>query len=243
MLTPRYGRALWQVRHPWLQLVRGLLLVGTTLLALLALRFMPVGEFTAIVMLTPLAVTVLAVFVFRERVAPLQWVFVIGGFAGAMAIIRPGSGQFGWAALLALGGMAGATAFQLLTSHMARLQENPAATHCLSGWVGAVVLTLALPLTWSPVASMQLWLLMGLMGILAAAGHFLLTMAYQYASAVTLVPYLYCQVGFAVLAGMVFFSHAPDAMSLAGMGLISCCGAASAWLTARRKILPAVPAP
>ncbi|MCB2039653.1 MAG: DMT family transporter [Rhodoferax sp.] len=240
MLTPRYGRALVQVRHPWLQLTRGLLLAGTTLLALLALRFMPVGEFTAIVMLTPLAGTVLAVFIFKERVVPLQWLCVIGGFAGAMVIIRPGSGQFGWAALLALGCMAGATTFQLLTSHMARLREHPAATHFFSGWTGALVLTLALPLTWAPVDSAQSWLLMALMGVLAAGGHFMLTLGYQYASAVTLMPYLYCQVGFAVIAGMVFFDHAPDGASLAGMALVSCCGAASAWLTAQRRRLPAL---
>lgn len=235
MLVPRYRASLWRVRHPWLQLLRGLLLVGTTLLALLALRFMPVGEFTAIIMLTPLSVTVLAVFVFRERVVALQWLCVVGGFAGAMVIIRPGSEHFGWAALLALGCMAGSTAFQLLTSHMARLQENPAATHFLSGWVGAAALTLALPLTWASVESPQMWLLMGLMGVLAAAGHFMLTLSHQHASAVTLMPYLYCQVGFAVIAGLVFFSHVPDGASLAGMGLITGCGAASAWLTARRQ--------
>lgn len=238
MLGPRYGRALWQVRHPWLQLTRGLLLVGTTMLALLALRTMPVGEFTAIIMLTPLAVTVLAVFLFKERVVPLQWLCVIGGFAGAMVIIRPGGGQFGWPAVLALCCMAGSTSFQVLTSYMARLHENPASTHFLSGWAGAVVLTLALPMTWSPVASLNLWLLMGLMGVLAAGGHFLLTLSYQHASASTLMPYLYSQVGFAVIAGMLIFSHVPDAASLAGMGLIACCGAASAWLTARRKRLP-----
>jgi drug/metabolite transporter (DMT)-like permease len=237
MLAPRYGHALFRVRHPWLQLLRGLLLVGTTMLALLALRFMPVGEFTAIIMLTPLAVTVLAVFVFRERVVPLQWLCVVGGFAGAMAIIRPGGAHFDWAALLALACMAGSTAFQLLTSHMARLQEHPAATHFFSGWAGAVALTLALPLIWEPVHAPQLWLLMGLMGALAAAGHFMLTLSYQHASAVTLMPYLYSQVGFAVIGGMVAFAHVPDAASLAGMVLISICGAASAWLTARRARL------
>lgn len=242
MLGPRHGRALWQVRHPWLQLARGLLLAGTTMLALFALRYMPVGEFTAIIMLTPLAVTVLAVFLFEERVVPLQWLCVLGGFAGAMVIIRPGGGHFGWPAVLALICMAGSTTFQLLTSHMARRGENPAATHFCSGWVGAVVLTLALPVTWSPVISVQLWLLMGLMGLLAAAGHFMLTLSYQHASASVLMPYMYGQVGFAVLAGMVFFSHLPDVASLAGIGLITCCGAVSAWLTARRKRLPVVQA-
>lgn len=237
LLGPRYGGALLRVKHPWLQLARGLLLAGTTMLALFALRHMPVGEFTAIIMLTPLAVTVLAVFLFQERVVPLQWLCVIGGFVGAMAIVRPGSAQFGWPAVLALCCMAGSTSFQLLTSHMARLQENPAATHFYSGWVGAGVLTLVLPLAWAPVASPQLWTMMALMGLLAAAGHFMLTLSYQHASASTLMPYLYGQVGFALIAGMVLFAYLPDALSLAGMALITVCGAGSAWLTARRKRL------
>lgn len=84
---------------------------------------------------------------------------------------------------------------------------------------------------------------MVLMGVLAAGGHFLLTLSYQHARASTLMPYLYSQVGFAVIAGMLVFSHVPDAMSLAGMGLITCCGAGSAWLTARSRRLPLLQAP
>jgi drug/metabolite transporter (DMT)-like permease len=40
--------------------VRGVLLLASSLLAFASLRYMPVGEFTAIVMITPLVITLLA---------------------------------------------------------------------------------------------------------------------------------------------------------------------------------------
>ena len=237
LLLPRHGVNLFRTRHPWLQLLRGGLLSVTTMLALLSLRFLPVGEFTAIVMVTPLMVTVLAVVLFREHVARLQWVFVVGGFVGTVCIVRPGGEVFGWAAILALACMACNTAFQLLTSHLAR-SENAATTHFLTGWVGAVVMTLALPFAWSSVDTDTLWFMMVVMGVLASVGHFLLTLAYRYAPASTLMPYLYGHVGFAVLAGWIVFAHVPDAWSLTGIGLIAICGACSAWVSARSRRIP-----
>jgi drug/metabolite transporter (DMT)-like permease len=239
LLLPRHGASLFRTRHPWLQLLRGALLSLTTMLALWALRFLPVGEFTAIVMVTPLTVTVLAVVLWREHVLRLQWVFVVGGFLGTVCIVRPGGEIFGWAAALPLACMACNSAFQLLTSHLTRT-ESAATTHFLSGWVGAIVMTLALPFMWSSVDSSVLWLMMVSMGVLASIGHFLLTLAYRYAPASTLMPYLYCHVGFAVMAGWIVFAHVPDGWSQVGIGLIAVCGACSAWLTARSRRLPAV---
>jgi len=236
-LAPRQGASLWRSRSLGLQLLRGALLVVTTLLAYLSLRYIPVGEFTAIVMVTPLTVTVLSVVLLKERVVPLQWLLVVGGFVGTLVIVRPGGHDFGWAVLFPLACMACNSAFQLLTGRLARV-DNASTTHFFSGWVGALLLTLALPLIWTTVASPWLWLLMLTMGVLAATGHFLLAQAYQHAPASTLMPYLYCQVGFAVLAGWVAFSHLPDGWTLSGIGLIVACGAGSAWFTARRKSLP-----
>jgi drug/metabolite transporter (DMT)-like permease len=38
----------------------------------------------------------------------------------------------------------------------------------------------------------------------------LLILAYQRAPAATLTPYLYAQIGFAMLGGWIVFSHVPD---------------------------------
>lgn len=235
VLAPVHGRRLLQVRHPRLQLARGALFAVTTLLALLALQRMPVGEFAAIVMLTPMLVTVLAVAVLKEKVSGWHWVFVSGGLVGALVILRPGSHiGLGWWTLMPLGCVAFSTVFQLLSSHLGR-HENPATTHMCTVWSCALLGAVALPWTWSAVDSAWLWLLLALIAVASAVGHFTLAQAYQRAPASTLMPYMYCQIGFAVLGGWWVFAHAPDAWAWAGMALIACCGVASAWLAARER--------
>lgn len=234
VLLPAHGLRILRTRQPRLQLVRGLLLTTSSLLAFVSLRFMPVAEFTAIVMVTPLVVTLLAVTVLKERVAPLHWVFVAGGFLGVLAIVRPGGHALGWAALLPVGCTVVNSVFQLLSSHLGKT-EPAATTHLYTSWVGTIVLTAALPVAWASVDATGTWLLMLLMGAMGAVGHFLLSLAYSRARAVTLVPYLYIHIGFAVIGGWLVFDQLPDAWSWTGMALIAVSGICGAWLTAREN--------
>ncbi|HKB54972.1 MAG TPA: EamA family transporter, partial [Ramlibacter sp.] len=90
IVLPLRGMAVLRTRNPMFQLLRGVLLLTSSLLAFASLKYMPVGEFTAIVMMAPLAITVLAATVLKEDVSPLRWGLVAGGFAGTLVIIRPG---------------------------------------------------------------------------------------------------------------------------------------------------------
>ena len=102
-VLPKRGLAVLRTMHPKFQILRGLLLLTSSLFAFASLKYMPVGEFTAIVMIAPLAVTLLAATVLKEHVSPLRWGLVAGGFLGSLIIIRPGGEAFHWASLLPLG--------------------------------------------------------------------------------------------------------------------------------------------
>ncbi|HET8747452.1 MAG TPA: DMT family transporter [Ramlibacter sp.] len=234
IVVPLRGRTIWRTRHLAWQLVRGLLLLASSLLAFLSLRYLPVGEFTAIVMITPLAVTLLAATVLKEHVSPLRWLLVVGGFAGTLIIIRPGAGHFGWSSLLPLALVASNSAFQVLTSKLART-EDPVTMHLYTGWTGTLISSLALPYVWTALPDLKLWVALCFMGLTATVGHFLLILAFYRSPAATITPYLYTQIAFAVLGGLLVFSHVPDHPSLLGMGMIAVCGAAGAWLTARER--------
>jgi drug/metabolite transporter (DMT)-like permease len=210
--------------------LRGLLLMSATMLAFVSLKYTPVAEFTAIVMITPLVITLVSAFSLGEPVSPVRWILVIGGFAGTLMIVRPQSDDFNWALLLPVTLVGINVWFQLLTSKMART-EDPMTTHLYTGWVGTLVATCILPFVWTQIDSPAFWGGLILMGFMGTIGHFLLILAYQRASAVTLTPYLYGQIGFAMLGGWLVFSHIPDGWSLAGIGMITLCGALSAWLT------------
>ena len=240
VVLPLRGLGALRTVHPGFQCLRGVLLLASSLFAFASLKYMPVGEFTAIVMVSPLAITVLAATVLKEKVTALRWLLVAGGFIGTVIIIRPGGAAFTWASLLPLALVGTNAWFQVLTSKLART-EDPVTMHLYTGWVGALIAALALPFVWTQLDSGWLWLALCFMGLMGTVGHFLLILAYQRAPASTLVPYLYAQIAFAMILGWLVFSHVPDGWALFGMAMIAVCGAGGAWLTVRERRIAALP--
>ncbi|MDB5743412.1 MAG: protein of unknown function transrane [Polaromonas sp.] len=236
-VLPKRGWSLPPTAHPKFQCLRGILLVTSSALAFFSLKYMPVGEFTAIVMITPLLMTLLASLTLGERVSGLRWGLVIGGFAGTLIIIRPGGEHFSWAMLLPLGLVTSNSWFQILTSRMART-EDPVTMHFYTGWVGTLIASVALPFVWTSLDSWTLWAGLALMGLMATAGHFMMILAYARTAVSTLTPFLYAQIAFAMLGGWLAFSHVPDSLSLVGMGMIAVFGALGAWLAVREGRAP-----
>ena len=242
-LAPR-GRAGFASTHPRFQWLRGLLLLATSFCSFFAVSLMPVPEYTAINMLTPLLVTVLAATVLHEKVSRLRWALVVGGFAGALVVIRPGSGTFGWVVALPLLGAVAYASFQVLTSRLAGA-ESPTTTHFYTGFVGSLVLWPVLGVAAAsqgvaesfallqrlPAAAWGLMLAIGLFG---TTGHLFLILALGKARTATLMPFVYVQIAFAALIGWIFFDHLPDHWAWLGMGVIAACGATSAALNMKR---------
>ena len=109
-----------RTEHPRYQLLRGSLLLASSTLAFFSLRYMPLAEFTSVVLIAPLVVTLLAATTLKEEVSLLRWALVAGGFLGTIVILRPGSSIFSWAILLPLGLVVTNAWFQVLTSRLAR---------------------------------------------------------------------------------------------------------------------------
>ncbi len=233
-MLPRKGRALLRTRRPGLQLLRGVMLIACSMFAFASFRHLPVGDVTAIGLLTPVVVSVLAVLTLGENLSPLRFACVVAGFAGALIVIRPGGAMFGWAILMPLGMVATNTVFQIVTGKLANI-DDAATTHFYTGSIGAVIATLLLPLGWTTVREPGVWALLLLLGVFATLGHFLLIVAYQRAPATTVTPFLYAQIGFALLGGWLVFAHEPDRWSFVGIALIAVSGATGTWLAAREK--------
>lgn len=231
VLPLRRGRA-FQTRHLPFHLLRGCLLFGSTLLVFLGVRYIPLGELTAITMVAPMIVTLAMARLWQEHVSPMHWVMLVGGFLGVLVIMRPGGDSFSLVMLVPLAHVFVNSAFQILTSRMART-EDPMTMQLYTGLVGMACASVLLPWTWDGSLALSTWLLIALMGTLGGAGHFVLILAYQRAPSRTLMPYVYSQIGFAMLGGWIVFAHVPDGWSMAGMAMIAACGAGGAWLTLR----------
>ena len=238
VVLPLKGLAVLQTNHPRQQLTRGMLLAVVTGLAFSSLKFLPVGEFTAINMTSPLLVTLLAARTLGEHVSMQRVWLVCGGFVGTLIIVRPGTAMFGWSLLIPVALVIVNAAFQLLTSKMART-EDAMTTQFYTTWVGTALTSIPLFWFWVPVTETRVLLELVLMGVAGATGHFLLILAFERSPAGALMPYMYVQIAFAMLGGWLVFDHVPDQLSVVGMGLIALCGTAGGLLTVyelRQKI-------
>jgi len=232
VVLPTRGWRSLATRQPLRHALRGVLLLAVSILSFVSVSYMPLGEFTAIIMLTPLVVTLLAAVFLHEAVSRLRWLLVLGGFGGALLVIQPTGYTLGWFVLVPLLMVLLYAVFQILTSRMAR-SEDPLTLHFYTGWTGALLMTLALPWVWQTIPDLRTLALLCLAGLCGTVGHFLFIQAFARAPASTLAPYMYLQVGFALLLGWLLFAHMPGLWAFVGIGLIVLCGATLAWLTAR----------
>ena len=223
MLWPSQGRSLLVTRAPWWQLLRGALMVTSGTVAYISLQYVPVGEFTAILMLVPLVITLLAAVLLREHVSGLTWLLVAGGLTGALIVVRPKGSDLNIGMFLPLLLVVINALYQIVTSKMVKT-EDPGTMHFYTGLTGLVFGTVALPWTWAPMQDPMLWLLVGLIGVFGSLGHYFMIKGYQKAPASRITPYMYTQIAFATLAGWVVFGYAPDVWTVLGIALIAVCG-------------------
>lgn len=240
------GAAGFRSAHPRFQAVRGALLAATSTASFYGVQYMPVPEFTAINMLTPLLVIVLAAAWLHEPVTRLQKLLVLGGFIGALIVIRPGSGVLGWAVLFPLGGALTYASFQVLTRRLSGA-ESPTTTHFYTGLTGSLILTpvllasgLDVPAILAAAQPQHVALMLGI-GVLGTTGHLLLILALGMAPTATLMPFVYTQIAVATGLGWAIFGQWPDGWALLGMVVIAGCGAAGVWLNMRKAAQPLDP--
>jgi len=205
--------------RPGIQLARGLLLAGATFLYFTSLRVLPLADAAAIAFVLPLFVAVLAVPMLGERLDLSRTVAIFAGLLGALLIVRPGSSVFTWYALLPVAMAACNALYQILTRKVAGI-EHPLTSLVWGAIVGSVLLSLIAPFHWQAPESAWHWTLLGVIGLLASVGHYLLIRAYDFASATLLAPYSYTAIVWAVLVGYLLFGNLPDGWSVAGMAVI-----------------------
>lgn len=232
LLWPERGRGLLVAHRPGWQALRGLIMVACSGGAYLSLQHVPVGEFTAILMLVPLTVTLLAARLLRERVNPLNWLLVAGGFAGALIVVRPKGSDFTFWLALPLVLVVLNALHQIVTSHVVKTEDS-GTTHFYTGLMGLILSSVLLPWDWSPPENLLLWALLILLGVFGSVGHYVLIRAFHLAPASRLTPFMYAQIAFATLGGWIVFGHTPDRWTVAGIGLIALCGMLGASLRRR----------
>ena len=233
LFFPKMRWAIVRTRRPLLQLLRALALLSISVLFIGGLRYIPLGEATAVMFLAPLIVTLLSAVFLQEKISKGQWLAVGVGFLGVLLIVRPGGALFNPAIVLPMSASFCFAVYQLITRRLAST-DHAVTSNFLSGLFGTLALTMLLPGQYTLALPKTDWGFILVLGLLAMTAHMLLTVALKYSSAATLAPFTYMQIIFAGLIGYLVFEHVPDMLSLLGVLVISCSGLTVAYLQHRR---------
>jgi drug/metabolite transporter (DMT)-like permease len=222
ILLVRHGTTGFATRHPWLQTVRGLLLLASTICNFTAMRYLPLSTTAAIFFTIPLFVSVLSVPLLGETVGLKRWIAVIVGFIGVMVIMRPGSMAFHWAMFFSLAASLCGAFYNIATRKVGGHDKAETSLFYV-GLVGAAAASVPAGLDWQWPTTAQ-WPLLFAMGLAGTVGHFLLIEAHRLAPASKLAPFIYTQIIWMTIAGYLVFGEVPAVWTVAGAGIVVACG-------------------
>lgn len=218
--------------------LRSLAEVGGTVLFLAALMHMPLANLSAILQALPLAVTLVAAVVFRERIGWRRMLAICIGFIGVLIIIRPGPAGFDIWSVMGLGSVACVVVRDLAARSLSRAVPSIMVALCagvsvmLMGLVGTAVQG------WQPVSSDEALLI-----LFAAA---MLTFGYTFSVMVMRVgdigfvaPFRYSALIWAIFLGWFAFGTLPDGWTLFGAALVVATGIFTLWRERVRRQLAA----
>ena len=211
--------ALLYTRNLKLQVLRAVLLVASTLLNFLALRFMQLDEVLSIIFTFPFIVAIASGPLLGEWLGWRRWSAICFGFAGVLVITRPGFGAVHPAALFSLAATTCYGVYAVITRIVSRFDSNQTSLF-YNNFIGALLMLPVIPFVWqTPTDWMTTLILLGT-GILGSLGHFCLIAGHRIAPASVLSPFIYTQLIWVVILGYLIFDHVPNGWTIAGASMV-----------------------
>ena len=216
------GAPVFRSARPGLQILRGLLTIGTVYFFFHALRLFPLADLVAVVSVAPLFMTVLSIPILREKVGLSSQLAVCAGFLGALLIIRPGWGTVQIATILPLG-CALCYALAAIVSRTLGATDPPWTTLAYTDVVLIIVSGAMLPFYWVDMAASDVVLVI-VMGLAGAWSVYYRVKACRYAPINVLAPFDYTILLWALVFGYVIWREFPDLVVWLGAGAIVLSG-------------------
>ena len=207
-----------------LQIARSVLLVSSTALAFVALRWLQVDEALSILFTFPFIVAIVSGPMLGEWIGWRRWSAIGVGFGGVLLITRPGfGGGMHPAALITLAATICYGFYAVITRIVSRVDSNQTSLFYVN-FGGALLLLPVIPFVWTAPENWTIALMMVGTGVLGSAGHFLLISGHRLAPAAVLSPFVYTQLIWVVILGYLVFDHVPNGWTMAGAAIVIASG-------------------
>ena len=225
-------------RRPALMIARGLLGFSSYTSYYLAVAAMPLAEVVSITFTMPLLVTAMSALILREKVGIRRWSAVATGFIGVLIILSP-SGEFNplavmfaFIAALTYASQTILTRFLGDYDHPLTIAFNAILIFTLASGLISLLLLSGLISVSSEHPSLaffgRAWILptdidfvlMLVIGLIAAVGFYCLSSAYCSAEASAIAPFEFTYILWAVMFGYLFWNEVPSPTTILGVFIL-----------------------
>jgi drug/metabolite transporter (DMT)-like permease len=186
---------------------------------------MPFANAAAILQFIPLVTTVVAAWLFAERVGWQRWTAGAIGLVGVLLVLQPGTSGFTWWSLLAVAAMLCMSLRDLATTRIDRSVPT-----LLVGTVSAAGVALGglalLPFAPWPWPSSEAFLLMLASGVFVAGGFYCMVQAMRLGEISAVAPFRYGTMLWALLVGIVVWGEIPNLLAVVGILIVVAAGLA-----------------
>jgi drug/metabolite transporter (DMT)-like permease len=193
-----------------------------TTLFFFAFSRLGLAEASAIFNISPVLITLGAFLFLREQIGLRRVIGIFVSLLGALIIIRPGSGVFTIYALLPLGAAIFYSTYSLVTRFVGA-DESPWTSLFYSAIFGTICYSIYIVFHWNPMSNNAL-LLTIIIGLFGTAGHICLIRALTLGEASLVAPFIYTNLLFTTIWGLVLFGNFPDFWTICGALIIVAAG-------------------
>jgi len=209
-----------------LQVLRGSLVVCSTLLFVYAVKYAALADAVAVSFVAPFFLTLLGALVLGETVSLKRWLAVLVGFIGAVIIIRPGGDAVHPSVML----VAVAALFYAMRQTIGRLladTDKTITTIAYTALISTAIISIPLPFVWVTPDTTKVFSIILCMAILAAVAEVLVIKALEVAEAAVVAPIHYSLIIWSSMYSFFIFNQFPDIWTWIGTAIIVIAGMAA----------------
>jgi len=224
-ILPLVFKAGWsglRTRHPRLMMIRSVSGIFAMLTWFYGLSKVPTAEATALSFTAAIFTALVAYLMLGEKMKRHRWFAIFGGFIGVIIVLQPNTDNYNPYMLLILV----SCVFWGLSVTLVKLLTRTDSTTSIVAWMSILLTVLSLPaaLMYWQWPSLEQFMLLGLMGILATLGHLGMTHALSLAETTAVMSIDFMRLIWAALIGAFFFGDTFDIYTWIGATVIFASG-------------------
>jgi len=201
-----------------LLVLRGLVGVSSMTLFFMSIKYLPVGTAVSLRYIAPIFATIFAILFFKQKVAPIRWLFFIMSFLGVLILKGFDSQVDSFGLLLVLIASVFSGLVYVIIGKIGR-EDHPVVIvnyFMVIATLTGGVLSIG---NWVNPVGIE-WVFLLSLGVVGYIGQLFMTKAFQMASTSHVAPLKYIEVIFTVLFGLMLFGEVYTFWSLLGIALI-----------------------